>query len=272
MSSNPNNLDKAGVDHWDSTERNTDIPLESFEPLPGVRGFGRRLWHETLTNALAHVGGPSAELLELGCGGSALLPYFANRHKFSVSGIDYSRGGIEIAQKICAAHGVNATLIQADFFDAPSDLFARFDAVVSFGVVEHFSDTNETINAFARFVRPGGKLITVVPNMAGLSGFGQKLLSRNIYEMHEVIDPSRLMKAHTYANLTIESCGYFMFNNFGVINPGNAPGLVRSSVFSAMRAVTGMVWAVETVVGKLTPNAVTSPYVICVASKPHKSQ
>lgn len=272
MSSNPNNLDKAGLDHWDSTERNTDIPLESFDPLPGLRGFGRRLWHETLTKALASVGGPSTKLLELGCGGSALLPYFANRHGFSVSGIDYSRGGIEIAQKICAAHGVNPTLIQADFFGAPSDLFARFDAVVSFGVVEHFSDTDETIKAFARFVRPGGKLITVVPNMAGLSGLGQKLLSRSIYDMHEVIDPNRLTKAHAYADLTIESCGYFMFNNFGVINPGNAPGFVRASAFSALRAITGMTWAVETIIGKLTPNAVTSPYVICVATKPDKSQ
>jgi 2-polyprenyl-3-methyl-5-hydroxy-6-metoxy-1,4-benzoquinol methylase len=271
MSTNLQNSDKAGLEHWDATERNVDVPLESFEPLPGVRGFGRRAWHAMLTAALADVARPGASLLELGCGGSALLPYFANRLGFTVSGIDYSQGGIDMARRICAAHGVAPHLIRADFFHAPEECREAYDAVVSFGVVEHFTDTNATIEAFARFVRPGGKLITVVPNMRGLSGLGQRLLDRGIYDIHETIDPPRLRAAHEAAGLTVESCGYFLFNNFGVINPGLKAGRAKTLAFSALRALTGAAWSIESVTGRLPPNRVTSPYVVTVAAKPARA-
>jgi hypothetical protein len=39
------NEDKAGFEHWDSTERNTSLKVQPFEPTLGLRGFSRRLWH-----------------------------------------------------------------------------------------------------------------------------------------------------------------------------------------------------------------------------------
>lgn len=267
MREDSQNVDKAGVSHWDSTGPNTHTPLESFEPTPGVRGFGRRMWHEMLSEALADVMSPSAKLLELGCGGSALLPYFANWLNFRVCGIDYSKGGIETARKLCAAHGVTPQLIYGNFFEVPEEHFGAYDAVVSFGVVEHFTDTSATIASFSNFVRPGGKLVTVVPNMKGLSGLGQRLLNRRIFEMHETIDPARLRAAHDQAGLTVEACDYFMFNNFGVINPGSNPGWVKALAFTVLRALTGVAWCVESLIGRLPANGVTSPYVVVVAYK-----
>jgi 2-polyprenyl-3-methyl-5-hydroxy-6-metoxy-1,4-benzoquinol methylase len=266
MASHEQNRDKAGVEHWDNTERNTGVPLAAFAPGPGLRGFGRRMWHEVLGQALSPVRRPGATLLELGCGGSAYLPYFARTLGFTVSGIDYSTGGIDQARLLCAAHGVTPTLHCVDFFNAPAELAGQFDAVVSFGVVEHFTDTRATVAAFSRFLRPGGRLVTVVPNMGGLCGLGQRVIAPGVFAVHEVIDPLRLRRAHEDCDLNVIRCDYFMFSNFGVINPDGARG-VKKALFQTLRATTAVSWAVESVLGRLSPNEVTSPYVLCVAEK-----
>lgn len=264
------NLDKAGVAHWDATERNVDIALEAFEPLPGIRGSARRAWHEMLSSYLKN-GAGTQSLLELGCGGSALLPYFARFHGYRVSGIDYSEGGVRLAKAMCAANGVDASILQEDFFKAPSDLKGSFDVVVSFGVVEHFTDTPATIKAFSEFVRPGGTLISVVPNMQGLCGTGQRVLDRQVYDMHETIDVERLEQAHRQAGMDVVFCDYFMFANFGVINPGIAPSPLKRFAFQAMRAATFAIWSIESLIGKQSANRITSPYVVCIARRDGKS-
>ena len=265
--STKSNDDRAGVAHWDENYDLVERSNEAFDPIPGVRGYARRCWDKKLRDALAKVSGPRAQLLELGCGGSALLPYFANQLDFSVSGIDYSESGIESARRLCAVHKVDAELIFGDFFNPPAQYLGKFDAVVSFGVVEHFTDTDKTVRLFGDFLKPGGILITTVPNMLGLSGLGQKLLSRSIYNIHETITPERLRTAHEKANLKVESCDYFLFNNFGVINPGVAPSSLARLGFLGLRAITGAIWATESMLGRYAPNRVTSPYVVAIAQK-----
>ncbi|MFM5906961.1 MAG: class I SAM-dependent methyltransferase [Novosphingobium sp.] len=270
------NADLAGVAHWDATERNVAVSLESFGPTPGIRGFARRQWHDLLVGAIAantSAGSSPGDrsLLELGCGGSAFLPYFARELGCKISGIDYSEGGINMARALCAAHDVPVDLLQVDFFDAPTHLQNAFDVVVSFGVVEHFSDSPATVSAFSRFLKPGGTLITIVPNMQGLCGIGQKVLDRSVYDIHETIDVPRLRDAHRKAGLEITRCEYFLFSNFGVINPGLKPSTIKRAAFQALRALTVGIWAIESLVGRLPANRWTSPYVVCVARKPEQS-
>jgi hypothetical protein len=45
MHNRPSNDDKAGREYWDKSERNQSVEFEAFGPLPGVRGYGRRMWH-----------------------------------------------------------------------------------------------------------------------------------------------------------------------------------------------------------------------------------
>ena len=262
------NKDKAGLEHWDQTERNTNISFEVFSPLPGVRGFGRRLWHSMFSNELKDFTNSSARLLELGCGGSSLLPYFSKNLGFIVSGIDYSSSGVEITQKMCDVYGISVDLFCQDIFQIPNNLHEKFDVVVSFGVAEHFTNTDATIQAFSKFVRPGGILLTVVPNMFGLCGFTQKLFSKTIFDIHEKISPKGLSISHERSSLSIQSCGYFMFSNFGVINIGLTPSLFKRASFQALRSFTGFIWLLESFIFPFPPNQLTSPYVLCVARKP----
>jgi hypothetical protein len=95
----------------------------------------------------------------------------------------------------------------------------------------------------------------------------QKYLAREVYDAHEIIDPLRLRTAHEAAGLHVLDNGYFLFMNYGVINLGNAANLPKRLMFAALRAITGVVWIIEMILGSLSANAVTSPYVLCVARR-----
>src|SRR4051794_41777320 len=49
--------------------------------------------------------GVSGQLIEVGCAGSAWLPYFAREHGFHVTGLDYSPRGCEQAEAVLATAG-----------------------------------------------------------------------------------------------------------------------------------------------------------------------
>lgn len=213
------------------------------------------------------------ELLECGCGGSVLLPYFAKEFGFRVSGVDYSEAGCRLARRVLQEANVEGEIICADFFSPPKELCGRFDVVVSFGVAEHFTNTASCIVAFGRLLRPGGLLITSVPNMAGPIGGLQKVFSRAVFDKHVVLNAESLRRAHETAGLEIKKCDYFLFLNLGVLNineieRGTVEYAVKRAGLQALRALTAAVWILEEAFGSFRPNRVTSPYIVCRAIRP----
>ena len=261
------NIDKAGKDYWNSTERNQRTPTPLFDPkIAGVRNFGKRMWHKSLESALGEYCSRK-KLLELGCGGSVLLPYFARQFGFQVSGLDYSEHGCELARSLCESQGVSAEIYCADFFHAPGELQGAFDVVASFGVLEHFTDTERTLATFAGFLRPGGLMITTVPNMGGLVGVAQHVLANDIFEKHIVIEKDALCEAHQAAGLQVVLCDYLLFTNFGVVNLGPDPPLYKKLCLAGLKAATGLAWTVESLLAPLPANRISSPYIVCVARR-----
>jgi 2-polyprenyl-3-methyl-5-hydroxy-6-metoxy-1,4-benzoquinol methylase len=263
------NQDKAGKAYWNTTERNQEIDMRPFSPnRGGIRGFGKTVWHRAFHTALGEFAGDGKKLLELGCGGSAFLPYFWREFGLQVDGIDYSERGCELARQMCEVNGVPTRIVCSDFFQAPPGMLAAYDVVASFGVVEHFTDTEKTLAQFARFLRPGGLMITTVPNLDGLVGLAQRTLASDIFGKHVVIKSDIFRQAHKNAGLVIVRCGYLLFTNFGVVNLGDDPPLPKRVSLSALKAATGLVWALEFMIGALPPNRFSSPYLLCVARKP----
>jgi 2-polyprenyl-3-methyl-5-hydroxy-6-metoxy-1,4-benzoquinol methylase len=269
MDSNNKNLDKAGKTYWNTTERNQEIDMRPFDPnRGGIRGFGKTVWHKAFQTALAEFAGGGKKLLELGCGGSAFLPYFSCEFGLQVDGIDYSERGCELARQMCHVNGIDAQVVCSDFFHPPPEMLEAYDVVASFGVVEHFTDTEKTLAQFAKFLRPGGVMITTVPNLDGMVGLAQRTLASDIFGKHVVIKRDFFHRAHENAGLAIVRCGYLLFTNFGVVNLGVDPPLPKKVALSALKAATGLVWALEFTVGALPPNRVSSPYLLCIARKP----
>jgi 2-polyprenyl-3-methyl-5-hydroxy-6-metoxy-1,4-benzoquinol methylase len=265
-------MDIAGQQHWEHGYK-VHGASTAFDPHRlDVRSHWQRRYHDFFVRAFS--GAPTHErtLVEIGCGGSSILPYLSREFGFQVSGIDYSPAGCELARANLQAEGISADVICADVFELPKTMLEQFDVVVSFGVAEHFDDTASCIRAFARLLKPGGMMITTVPNMAGLVGLLQRSTNRHVYEMHTRLDATQLCSAHARAGLKVRECGYLLFANLSAVNlerddNGGRWSNVRKVLATALRGITGAIWSIESMLGSLPPNRFTSPYAVCVASK-----
>jgi 2-polyprenyl-3-methyl-5-hydroxy-6-metoxy-1,4-benzoquinol methylase len=257
--------ERATRDYWDSVETNR-LPRVFNPRAKGLRYHAQRQWDHFFVKWLGAVP-VGSKLLELGCGGSVLLPYLHRRFGLDVAGIDYSQPGCLLAQQICSAQQCHAEIVCADVFDPPASMLSQYDVVVSFGLVEHFDDTTAAIRGFSRYLAPGGTMITTVPNMAGWPGTLQRLFSADVFERHIALDAAMLERAHAAGGLSVSGSGYLQSVNFGVVNPGANHSAFSKAAFSGLRALTAAVWASEQVLGSFPPNQWTSPYAYCVATK-----
>ena len=220
-------------------------------------------------------------LIEAGCGASAWLPVFATRHGYRVRGLDYSAQGCGLARAVLRKAGVVGEVFQADLFNPPPELTpvlaGRADVVFSQGLAEHFLPTRGVVQRLAWLARPGGLVLTLVPNMRGLTGLAQRLLDARVYALHTPLSPAALARAHHEAGLAPLAWGHLGLLNLGVVNPARfaARPLVRRFLGAALAAPSLAAWALERVLAALCTrpgprlaNGISSPLVYCVARKP----
>jgi 2-polyprenyl-3-methyl-5-hydroxy-6-metoxy-1,4-benzoquinol methylase len=269
------NHDKAGQDYWNQTW--DDYPLPSVWDVDSKRLLNHVereffLWIARTLEGLGKTG-PSVHLVEVGCARSRALPVLAKRLGLSVAGIDYSPNGCEQTRAMMNREGVSGEVYCSDIFAVPASLKGGFDVVVSFGLIEHFSNTNEIVSALAGLLKPGGVILTNIPNMRGTIGFVQKILNRRIYDIHVPLTPSQVKSAHEAAGLSVIEAGYFLSSNFGVVNLGDPnrkdPGWWAKKIALAILVRISMaVWWVERKFGKFPASQAFSPYVNCVGIRP----
>ncbi|MCA1961646.1 MAG: class I SAM-dependent methyltransferase [Desulfomonile sp.] len=230
-------------------------------------------FHTYFQNVFRRGNPHSEELLEIGCAGSFWLPYFAAEYGFKVTGIDYSELGCELARRMLERQAVEGTVLLCDLFSPPSDLVEHFDYVISFGVVEHFEDTADAIRAASRFLKPGGHMITIVPNLAGILGFAQSVIDRDVWRKHVILNRDDFESAHLRAGLRVLSCTYFLAAHSGVVNfdswkrSGHMGFLAYILVAGTGYFTSCWFWALERAFGIPKPNRITSPYIVCLAKK-----
>jgi 2-polyprenyl-3-methyl-5-hydroxy-6-metoxy-1,4-benzoquinol methylase len=108
---------------------------------------------------------PEPSIVELGCAPGEMLRRIKSAvPEAKLKGIDYSENGLEQTKKSLQEYGINADLILGDIFSfTPSSLS---DLVVSFGLIEHFTDPAEVIRMHRKFAKPGGLIAVTVPNFA----------------------------------------------------------------------------------------------------------
>lgn len=231
----------------------------------GAEGYFDRLMHLLFCNTLGHPTDTSGKrLIELGCGGSRWLPYFARYFGFIVYGIDYSQDGIELAQNMLDLHDINGHLKIGDFFDPPEEWIEYHDVAVSFGLVEHFQDTAAAVTACARYVRPGGIIFTLVPTMLGLYGLAYRLLKKDIYRRHKPLSRHDLIAAHLRCGLNVYKSGYLLGLPVIISSGGNKKTLRLAHMLSDLYC------KIEESGFGVPPNVMTSPYCYCAAIKPQK--
>jgi SAM-dependent methyltransferase len=271
--------DLAGAGYWNSIWQRSESRLPMNPHDRSIGNYVARQLHEFLSQAVRQAtpvpvtqGGDAVRVLELGCGNSPYLPYFAREFSADVYGIDYSSNGCEAAVEICQRAGVPIGRIwSGDLFD-PLDFSASwgsavdsFDVVFSLGLVEHFTDTAGVLRAAARYLKPGGTMISVIPNFGkgSLSGWLQKRLNREVYEKHVPLTLAKLHEAHVHANLVPTLAAWVCVFNFGVVNLGDLPArrVGRSALEKwGHRFSMALGWTHEHT-RLMRPNRFISPYI-----------
>lgn len=180
----------------------------------------------------------SRRLLELGAGGSIWLPYFAKEFGFEVYGIDYSKKGCEIAEENLRLAGVRGQIICGDILRIVDLWKGFFDVVVSFGVIEHFTNPLKVIQAVKECLRTDGLVITSVPNTAGYVFGIQKFIDKEVYDTHKIFSLEDLSNYHKDVGMQIILKRYLRFMDCSVLNYQNIFGTTVQKWVS--RAISGM--------------------------------
>jgi 2-polyprenyl-3-methyl-5-hydroxy-6-metoxy-1,4-benzoquinol methylase len=162
-------------------------------------------------------------VLEIGCGQSMWLPYLARTEGCRVSGVDYEPYAARLAEANLAGAGVQGNIYCRDGFDPAQneDLWGRFDLVYSMGVIEHFEDVSDKLRALGRFLKPGGRLLSMVPNLQGINWIMQRWASLRVLQAHVIYTPALLQQVHEAAGYRTELAAYvgffdgFMTNTIG---------------------------------------------------------
>jgi len=147
-------------------------------------------------------GAAGRTMLEVGCAQSSWLPYFHLAYGCRVTGMDYSPTGCRMAKQLLDEAGAPGEVLERDLFADNSDLEGTFDFLFSLGFIEHFEDTAGTLARMRRFLKPGGTILTIVPNFPGWLGVLQKRVHPEVYGMHILLDLPDLERVHRDAGFT----------------------------------------------------------------------
>ena len=262
--------DKAGEKYWSTYWENATLPEAFNYKSASVNNYPNQVLHKLFSKIFNGEDSKGKSLLEIGCGNSVLLPYFASEFGFQISGLDYSEFGCKQSERILTREGVNGRIILGDALNPDPSLLGKFDVVCSFGVVEHFENTKEVIESFSKFLRPGGLLITSIPNLAGVTGVLQKWLNRPVYDIHVPMSKADLEKHIIDAGLAIVQSGYFLSVSFAVtlegIDGNRIPNYKLKKIFiKSIRTLSKLTWVIEKLVFRFPSGRLLSAGVMTAA-------
>lgn len=120
-----------------------------------------RVWVEGLLCALGDVAGK--DVLEAGSGSGVLSLELARRGA-KVALLDRSPAALELSRQVFAAARLPGRFVAGDIFEVPFPANS-FDAVWSFGVLEHYTrrEAAAALREMARVTKPGGLVVAGVP-------------------------------------------------------------------------------------------------------------
>lgn len=151
---------------------------------------------------------PGMRVLEIGCAPGKILAWVAKVLRAEVSGLDYSPRGIENSKLLFDHLGISGDLRCEDVFETSFEE-GSFDCVFSFGVIEHFNDPNQIVAIHVSLLKPGGKALMTIPNLAGIYGRVQRYFDPAPLALHnlDIMSPHSLA-ALAPAHLVKDVCSY----------------------------------------------------------------
>lgn len=137
------------IKNWDASYRDTNVTYNE----EGYQTVGYKAVYEDLKKYLP-TDSESKKIVEIGCGGARTSLYLA-KHGFKVTCTDNSPEALRLARSNFSAAGASGEFVTDDLFKTqlPSN---HFDAIISFGLLEHFEDVEQILKVASNIIRPGG--------------------------------------------------------------------------------------------------------------------
>lgn len=261
------NQDKAGKEYWNTMWKRSDIPIQMtpYSKCKVIDCAINKFMHMYLDDYVSAYN--QINLLEVGCGNSAFLPYFAKEFKLNVWGLDYSEDGCATAKRNLLYYGQKGNIIQGDMFSPPENLLGKFDIVYSAGVIEHFGDTVSCCKALSRFLKRGGICITEIPNTCSESKIMklQKMIDKDTYDIHYSLDSEMIKAAHETIGFETRYCDYTLASNYGVIKYPADIGIFMKGMKFLLSRWSLLIMHLKR--DKIKGNYKTAPYIYYVGVK-----
>ncbi|MEX1997131.1 MAG: methyltransferase domain-containing protein [Candidatus Andersenbacteria bacterium] len=207
-------------------------------------------------------------VLEVGCAPGERLLDFARRYQYVPFGVEYTRVGVEVVRGKFKRDGIaENNCIFSDVFDPAFQQAYKdaFDRVISFGVVEHFSNVDEAIAAHLNVLKPQGKLLIMIPRLRGVYYPLVKSLAPDLIAKHNLT----IMQKNTFCrlfqkhNVAQEYCGYYGVLNMGILQGRGPARMMIVKGLQLAQALTNPLWRRCHVF----ENSLTSPYLLFIGIK-----
>ena len=212
------------------------------------------------------------KLIEIGCADSLWLPYLAQNHDSDVYGIDFSEIGCQLAKRNLAVKNARGTIICQDFFDFAKMHSMAFDFVYSMGVIEHFTAPTGILKEMYCILKPGGRMLTILPNLRGIYTPIAKIASPKLLSKHRSICPVELRRYLQAVGFRITEIGY----TGGVLKLSvvdyspwiSVIGRFGHELLCKLVNVTDIVVANGLAAIRIPNQQLTSPYVYAICERP----
>lgn len=170
-----------------------------------------------------------------------------------------------VTNSLLEANGLKESdihIIETDLFNHQEK--ARYDLVLSCGLIEHFHDTADIIRRHIEFLKPGGTLLITLPNFKSLNGWFQKSFDRDNYDKHNInsMDPALLARICTEEGLSLKQSAYYGNFSLWLESEQQKP--------LSVRLLKKSLWLAGKVFTRIFPfnSKALSPYIIVEAVKP----
>jgi 2-polyprenyl-3-methyl-5-hydroxy-6-metoxy-1,4-benzoquinol methylase len=264
---------KTTKEYWENQWVGRDISLPVDPRKSGLNNHVNKQFDRYFHTILSTFQTDGATLLEVGCAGSSWLPYFQQQFGFKIFGLEYTKIGCEQASTVLEHSNIEGEIVQGDLFKPPVSFIENFDVIVTFGLVEHFEDTESCISALGNLLKPGGIIITNIPNMNGIVGYLQKKVGRDIYNVHVPLNKHNLLSAHHSLGLDVFSIDYVVPFSLGVINLSAVEPQLKFRIYTRLFSwISKLVWVLENIGLRLPGSELYSPYIFCAATKKRLSE
>lgn len=123
-------------------------------------------------------------IIEIGGFPGRYLAYLSSKFNLLPTSLDYNSDSQKIEEAFAVMDVKEYTILQKDFTSfEPTE---EYDYVMSNGFIEHFTNYDEILDRHLNYLKKGGKLYVMIPNMKGYIRFYKFLVDYKNLKIHNL--------------------------------------------------------------------------------------